>query len=130
MPQHNGHSIHNKVYTRNCNTIAQGFVSCRIRGSGNVRPVIRKALETLTFQRCQSSNEIRTLDHTLIFAHILVVNAMVITVSYGTNCLLIRLHNQIRGIFMLSGALCADHIILFEDIGALSAVNSMAIHSS
>ena len=69
MPQHNGHSIHYEVNARNCNAIAQGFVPCRIRGTGNIRPVIRKALEALTLQRCQSSNQVRTLDHTLIFAH-------------------------------------------------------------
>ena len=128
MPQHNGHSIHYEVNARNCNAIAQGFVPCRIRGTGNIRPVIRKALEALTLQRCQSSNQVRTLDHTLIFTHILVVDAMVIAVAYGSNRLLVRLHDQIRGIFMLSGTLCADHIVLFEDVSALSAVNSMAIH--
>ena len=53
---------------------------------------------------------------------------MVIAIAYGSYRLLIRLYDQVCGIFMLSGTFRTDHIVFFEDISTLSAVDRMPVH--
>lgn len=67
----------------------------------DVRPAIRKALQTLTLQRSQAANEI----------------------GIGF-CLLA---NEIGGVLVLAGALRADHTILTEIIHTLATVDRMMI---
>lgn len=82
-------------------TVAQRFISGAVRSIRDVRPAIRKALQTLTLQRSQAANEI----------------------GIGF-CLLA---NEIGGVLVLAGALRADHTILTEIIHTLATVDRMMI---
>ena len=68
---------------------------------GSVRPPVREALQSLTFQWSQAANEM------------------------GMDICLLA--NEIDGIFTLPCALCADHSILPEVIHTLAAVDRMVI---
>ena len=103
--------FHQKIHTRTRNTISEGFVAS---GVGSIRDVcekIRKSLQSLTFQRREAPYQIDALDHAFILVYILIVDSLVITVTKGSNLILIGLHDQISCIFMLSGALSANDII-------------------
>ena len=100
-PKGCGDPPHNELHTGYRHTVAQRFISGAVRSIRDVRPAIRKALQTLTLQRSQTTNEI----------------------GIGF-CLLA---DEIGGILVLAGALRADHTILTEIIHTLATVDRMMI---
>lgn len=57
-PKGCGDPPHNELHTGDRHTVAQRFISGRVRCTGDICPSIRKALQALTLQRCQASDEI------------------------------------------------------------------------
>ena len=96
-----GDPTHDELHTGDRHTVAQRFISGRVRCTGDICPSIRKALQALTLQRCQASDEI------------------------GIGFRLLA--NEIGGVLMLAGALCADYAVLTEIIHTLAAVDCMMI---
>lgn len=100
-PKGCGNPTHDELHTGYRHTVAQRFISGRVRCTGDICPSIRKALQALTLQRCQASDEI------------------------GIGFRLLA--NEIGGVLMLAGALCADYAVLTEIIHTLAAVDCMMI---
>lgn len=96
-----GDPPHDELHTGDRHTVAQRFISGRVRCTGDICPSIRKALQTFTLQRSQAANEI----------------------GIGF-CLLA---NEIGGVLVLTGTLRADHTILTEVIHALATIDRMMI---
>ena len=96
-----GDPSHDKLYAGYRHTVAQRFITGTVRSTGYIRPAIRKALQTFTLQRSQAANEI------------------------GIGFRLLA--NEIGGVLMLAGALCADYAVLTEIIHTLAAVDCMMI---
>ena len=101
LPKSCGDPPHDELHTGDRHTVAQRFISGRVRCTGDICPSIRKALQALTLQRCQASDEIG--------------------ISFRL------LANEIGGVLMLAGALCADYAVLTEIIHTLAAVDCMMI---
>lgn len=100
-PKRCGDPTHNELYTGYRHAVAQRFISGAVRSTGDICPAIGKALQALTLQRSQATNEI----------------------GIGF-CFLA---DEIGGILVLAGALRADHTILTEIIHTLATVDRMMI---
>lgn len=96
-----GDPPHDELHTGDRHTVAQRFITGAVRSTGDICPAIRKALQALTLQRSQTTNEI----------------------GIGF-CLLA---DEIGGILVLAGALRADYAVLTEIIHTLAAVDCMMI---
>ena len=96
-----GDPPHDELHTGDRHTVAQRFISGRVRCTGDICPSIRKALQTFTLQRSQAANEI----------------------DIGF-CLLA---NEIGGVLVLTGTLRADHTILTEVIHTLATIDRMMV---
>lgn len=101
FPKSCGDPSHDKLYAGYRYAVAQRFITGAVRSTGDICPAIRKALQALTLQRSQTTNEI----------------------GIGF-CLLT---DEIGGILVLAGALRADHTILTEIIHTLATVDRMMI---
>ena len=92
-PKGCGDPPHNELHTGYRHTVTQRFISGAVRSIRDVRPAIRKALQTFTLQRSQASNEI----------------------GIGF-CLLA---NEIGGVLVLARAFRTGDVLLHELIHAL-----------
>ena len=84
-----------EFHTRNGHAVAQSTITGGVGGSRQVCPKIGKALEPLTFQRGQASNEERALHDKLVLANILAIGTLAVTAGQGAHRGLV---DQIGGI--------------------------------
>ena len=76
--QYSCDALHNELYTGDGHTVAQGFVTGRIRCGWDVCPPIWETLQTLALKRCQAANQVDSTDNALIIVYILIADSLMV----------------------------------------------------
>ena len=98
-----GNSGHDILHTGDCHAVAQGCISGRVRGAGQVCPPIREPLKPLTLQWSEASDQ------------------------QNRWCITAWLTDQIGGVLPLTGTLGGSTLPLSELVHPLPAENSMPV---
>lgn len=131
------HFANCEIHTGYGNTVSECFVSGRIRCALYIRPSIGETLEPLTFERSQSADEVCARH--ILLCHQIFTAAAIIAALCAKGCTAgavvselalsenFSLIHKISGIFVLSGALGTDHIVVLEEVYTLSAKYGMMV---
>lgn len=105
VSQHQRDPQHQELHTGNGHTVAQRFVAGSVRGTGDICPAIREALQPFALDGHQTPDQQRQVED---FDLRLVIH-------------------QIRGVLVLPRALGAGDFVRLEDIRPLAAEHGVAV---